>query len=126
MSKLQNFGPASIRMLHAAGIHTEAELRALGAVAAYLAVKRASQDASLNLLWAIESALTGRDWRTVAREDRTRLLLQLDDMQRLLAPAVGQCGSVRSTWRLLIAQALHAHHGSIATFRRRRVPKKCR
>jgi len=83
MSKLRNFGPASLRMLHAAGIQTEAELRALGAVAAYVAVKRAGQNASLNLLWAIEGALTEQDWRSVAREDRTRLLLQLDDMERL-------------------------------------------
>lgn len=81
MSKLQNFGPVSLRMLHAAGIQTEAELRSLGAVAAYVAVKRTGQNASLNLLWALEGALTDRDWRVVAREDRTRLLLQLDDMK---------------------------------------------
>jgi len=86
MSKMQNFGPASIRILHAAGILSVDDLRALGAVAAYLAVKKAGQPASLNLLWAIEGALTSRDWRVVAREDRTRLLLQLDDMKRRHSP----------------------------------------
>lgn len=69
-------------MLEQAGIGSEGELRALGAVAAYLAVKRRGMNASLNLLWALEGALTGRDWRVVARQDRTTLLLQLDDIER--------------------------------------------
>lgn len=51
-------------------------------MAAYLAVKRTGANASLNLLWALEGALTGRDWRLVAREERTALLLLLDDMER--------------------------------------------
>ena len=33
---------------------------------------------SLNLLWAIEAALCGESWQTVAREHRTSLLLALD------------------------------------------------
>lgn len=82
MKPLANLGPASVRMLNAAGIHSEQELRALGAVAAYLAVKASGGNASLNLLWALEGALTGRDWRVVAREDRTSLLIQLDDLER--------------------------------------------
>jgi DNA transformation protein len=65
-------------MLAAAGIESVAQLRALGSVAAYVRVKRACPGASLNLLWALEGALTGLDWRTVAREHRTRLLLALD------------------------------------------------
>lgn len=79
MTTLLKLGPASQRMLMAAGIATEAELRARGSVVAYLAVKQAGGNASLNLLWALEGALTGRDWRVVAREDRTSLL-------RLAAP----------------------------------------
>lgn len=68
-------------MLSAAGIDSDEQLRTLGAVPAYLAAKRTGMNASLNLLWALEGALTGRDWRVVAREDRTRLLLQLDDAE---------------------------------------------
>ena len=83
--QLCNLGPASLRMLAAAGISTDDDLRALGSVAAYLAVKRTGANASLNLLWALEGALTGRDWRVVAREDRTALLLYLDDMERRTA-----------------------------------------
>jgi len=35
--------------------------------------------ASLNLLWALEGALTGRPWEDVARNDRLTLLLQLEN-----------------------------------------------
>lgn len=69
-------------MLAAAGIDTLAELRALGAVRAYLAVKRAGAKPSINLLWALEAALTGRRWQDVARDDRVSLLLALDAEER--------------------------------------------
>lgn len=84
MKPLANLGPASIHMLNGVGIHSEQDLRALGSVAAYAAVKASGANASLNLLWALEGALTGRHWRVVAREDRTSLLMQLDDLERSL------------------------------------------
>lgn len=79
LRSLPNLGPASERMLHAAGIRTPGDLRALGAVPAFLAVRRAGQKPSLNLLWALEGALSGRDWKAVAQHERTALLMQLDD-----------------------------------------------
>ena len=51
----------------------------MGSVAAYVAVKNACLAPSLNLLWALEGALTDRDWKDVAKNDRTALLMQLDD-----------------------------------------------
>lgn len=68
-------------MLVAAGIASMAELQRLGAVAAYAQVKRHDPRASLNLLWALEGALTGLPWQTVAREHRTSLLLALETLQ---------------------------------------------
>lgn len=65
-------------MLATAGIHGRSDLERLGSVQAYLRVKAAGQNASLNLLWALEGVLTRQDWRVVAREERTRLLLELD------------------------------------------------
>ena len=82
---LPGLGPKSRAMLAAAGIPDREALERLGAVAAYLQVKRASQPASLNLLWALEGALTGQHWQTVAREERTRLLLALDAAQHPLS-----------------------------------------
>ncbi len=65
-------------MLAAAGITTESQLRAKGSVAAFVAVKRAGGKPSLNLLWAIEGALTNRDWKEVAKKERLSLLTQLE------------------------------------------------
>lgn len=81
-SQMRNLGKASSRMLLAAGIESEAQLRRMGAVAAFVAVQRAGCAPSLNLLWALEGALTQRDWKLVSRDERTTLLLQLDDHQR--------------------------------------------
>jgi len=75
---LRNLGPASGRMLERAGIRDIERLRALGAVAAFLAVERAGAPASLNLLYALEGALTGRHWVEVKRTERGRLLIELD------------------------------------------------
>ena len=86
MKPLANLGPASIRMLNDVGIQSEQDLRTRGAVAAYVAIKASGANASLNLLWALEGALTGRHWRVVAREDRTSLLMQLDDLERSQRP----------------------------------------
>ena len=77
-SDLPGLGPKSLAMLAAAGMHGRADLERIGPVQAYLRVKAVGQNASLNLLWAMEGALTGEDWRVVAREERTRLLLALD------------------------------------------------
>jgi DNA transformation protein len=46
-------------------------------------VQAAGQRPSLNLLWGLEGALTGVPWREVARLERTRLLLELDDLKTL-------------------------------------------
>jgi DNA transformation protein len=81
-SKLRNLGKASSQMLLSAGIRSEEQLRAMGAVSAYIAVKAAGCAPSLNLLWAIEGALTDQDWKQVSRDERTSLLMQLDDHER--------------------------------------------
>jgi hypothetical protein len=75
---LRNLGPASAQLLQEAGIASVARLRRLGAVAAWQRVRARHPRASLNLLWALEGALTDRDWQEVARTERTRLLLALD------------------------------------------------
>lgn len=82
IADLRGLGPKSQEMLARAGITTVDELRRLGSVAAYSKVKRPSGNVSLNLLWAIESALTGVPWREVARRHRTSLLLALEEHER--------------------------------------------
>ena len=79
MQRLRNLGPKSTRMLHSVGIETVEDLQALGSIAAYLRVKSQYPSASLNLLWAIEGALSDSDWKAVASNERMRLLMALDD-----------------------------------------------
>jgi DNA transformation protein len=78
--KLANLGPKSEAMMRRAGIATERQLRALGAARAYVMVKRCNANASLNLLWALEAALSNRPWQEVAKTDRLSLLLQVEDL----------------------------------------------
>jgi DNA transformation protein len=69
-------------MLIAAGITSLTQLRKLGAIAAYAKVKRTGGKASLNLLWALEGALTDTHWQEVARLHRTSLLLALEEHEK--------------------------------------------
>lgn len=80
IASLPNLGPKSQAMLAAAGIADAAQLRALGSVAAFAKVKAVHPSASLNLLWALEGALSGARWQDVAKDDRMSLLMQLEDM----------------------------------------------
>lgn len=79
LAELRNLGPKSAAMLQAVGITNLDQLKSLGTVAAYAKVKRANARASLNLLWALEAALTGERWQQVARAHRTSLLLALEE-----------------------------------------------
>lgn len=87
MESLPNLGPKSAQMLRSAGIRTLAQLKKHGAVEAYVKVRARDKRASLNLLWALEAALTGRAWQDVARSDRLRLLLAVEDCLRPTANA---------------------------------------
>lgn len=81
---LGKLGPRSQEALRRVGIKTDGELRALGSVAAFLRVKRSGGCGSLNLLWGIEAALTGKPWRVVAKEDRLSLLYRLEELERAI------------------------------------------
>jgi DNA transformation protein len=69
-------------MLARAGITTVAQLRDLGSVEAFVRTRRAVPGVSLNLLWALESALSGEPWQEVARRHRTSLLLAVDEREK--------------------------------------------
>ncbi len=79
---MANLGPKSAQALAGAGITSMAQLRRLGAVAAYATVKQCEPKVTLNLLWALEGALSSLPWQTVARVHRTSLLLALEQHQK--------------------------------------------
>lgn len=78
IADLHGLGPKSQQMLAAAGIRTVAQLRRIGSVRAYARVRSVTKGASLNLLWALEGALSGLPWQVVAKEHRLSLLLALE------------------------------------------------
>ena len=82
ISELPNLGPKSQAVLMSANIRSVAELRRLGAVAAFVRAKGCDSSVTLNLLWALEGALSGLPWQVVAREHRTSLLLALESYER--------------------------------------------
>lgn len=69
-------------MLERSGITSVARLRKMGAARAYVMVKRKEKSVSLNLLWALEGALTDRSWQEVAKQDRLSLLLQVESLEK--------------------------------------------
>lgn len=77
---LPNLGPKSTAWLTDAGIHTVEQLRDLGPVLAYRAVKVQQPRASLNLLWALAAGLDGKDFRQLDPSTKQRLRAQLDEL----------------------------------------------
>ena len=82
--KLRNIGPKSAAWLRQVGLRTEDELRAIGALEAFMRVKRAGFKPSLNLLYALEGALLDCHWQDVPSERRSELLIAADAAIALL------------------------------------------
>jgi predicted flap endonuclease-1-like 5' DNA nuclease len=81
LRQLANLGPKSAQALAEAGVCSVEHLRQLGSVGAYVLAKKSGANVSLNLLWALEGALSNQPWQIVAREHRTSLLLALEAAQ---------------------------------------------
>ena len=77
LAKLPNLGPKSSQMLARAGITAPQQLRELGPVVAYLAVRQAGQNPSLNLLWAIAAGLQFRHWTDLSDSEKDDLREEL-------------------------------------------------
>jgi DNA transformation protein and related proteins len=80
LSDMRGLGPASLRMLVAIGVTSAKQLRARDPFDVYAAIKQNQNGASVNLLYALIGAIEDRDWRDVARTEKTRILMRLDDM----------------------------------------------
>ena len=81
LAQLPNLGEKSAHMLRTAGIRTVEELSDLGAAEAYLKIKRQGIPVSLNLLYAIEGALTNVHWNKLDNATREALLMEVDARQ---------------------------------------------
>jgi len=84
--KLRNIGPKSAAWLRQVGLRSREDLEAVGAVEAFMRVKRAGFKPSLNLLYALEGALLDCHWQVVPESRRTELVLAADAATALLPP----------------------------------------
>jgi len=74
ISEMRNLGPACQKWLAAADIHTETQLKKLGAVEAYHRVNFfAQQRPHLMFLYALHAAILDIDMRMLSPEDRKAL-----------------------------------------------------
>jgi TfoX-like protein len=74
VGKIRNVGPKSAAWLRQVGVRTQEDLVRLGAVEAFMKVKRAGFRPSLNLLYALEGALADCHWADLPDERKTALL----------------------------------------------------
>jgi len=83
---MRNIGPKSAAWLRQVGLRSREDLEAVGAVDAYMRVKRAGFKPSLNLLYALEGALCDCHWQDVPDERRHELVLAADAATAALPP----------------------------------------
>ena len=97
--KLRNIGPKSSAWLRQVGLRTRDDLDAIGAVEAFMKVKRAGFKPTLNLLYSIEGALRDCHWQEIPDARRSELVLAADAAIALLPPPRHRppAGPVRTT-----------------------------
>ncbi|HLV17882.1 MAG TPA: TfoX/Sxy family protein [Pseudomonas sp.] len=76
--RLKNLGKTSAQWLHASGIHSLEDLRRLGSVGAYRAVRARGFRVSRVLLYAIEGALLDIPWNQLSSDHKQALNQALD------------------------------------------------
>ena len=77
-TKLRNIGPKSAAWLRQVGLRTPEELIAIGAVAAFVKVRRAGFKPSLNLLYSLEGALQDCHWQELPEARRGELVAEYE------------------------------------------------
>ena len=79
-ASFQGLGPTSQQWLATIGITTPEQLAQQDPIEVYAHLKATQPRVSLNLLYGLIGAVENRHWRDVARDDRTSILLRLQDM----------------------------------------------
>lgn len=87
---MRNIGPKSAAWLRQVGLRSAGDLEAVGAVQAFLKVKRAGFKPSLNLLYALEGALVDCHWHDVPEDRRRQLQAELEAASAALPPPRGR------------------------------------
>ncbi|HJR79802.1 MAG TPA: TfoX/Sxy family DNA transformation protein [Anaerolineales bacterium] len=75
---MKNIGPRSGQWLAEVGIYTIKDLRDTGSITTYKILKeKYPKKVSLNLLWGLEAAIRGVDWRELTEADKKELKKKL-------------------------------------------------
>ena len=88
--KLRNIGPKSAAWLRQVGLRSLEDVAAIGAVDAYMKVRRAGFKPSLNLLYSLEGALVDCHWQEVPEARRNELVQATEAATALLPPPRGR------------------------------------
>jgi DNA transformation protein len=88
--KLRNIGPKGMAWLRQTGVRSLEDLREVGALAAYVRVRRAGFKPSLNLLYALEGAILDCHWQQIPDARRTDLVTQAEAAVALLPQPKGR------------------------------------
>lgn len=88
--KLRNIGPKSMAWLRQTGVRTLDDLKAVGALSAFVRVKRAGFKPSLNLLYALEGAIMDCHWQEIPEARRGELIIAAEAAVALLPQPKGR------------------------------------
>jgi len=80
---LQGLGEKSEESLAKVGVLSVADLKQVGAVQAFVALKQQGLKPSLNFLYALVGALKGRSWLDIAQHEKGKLLMEIEAYQEL-------------------------------------------
>ncbi len=84
LSTLKGIGSKSEKCLNEIGINTKQDLEKIGAVKAFIKLKNeCSIKPSLNFLYAMVGALENKHWASIAKSEKTRLLIELEGYKEL-------------------------------------------
>jgi len=89
-AKLRNIGPKSMAWLRQTGVRSLEDLQSVGALAAFVRVKRAGFRPSLNLLYALEGAILDCHWQDIPEARRAELIADAEAQVALLPQPKGR------------------------------------
>ena len=78
LSSLLNIGKVTERWLNGIGVYDEGDLRRMGAVKAYCLIRATKTGAGLNLLYALQGAISGTPWNDLAAPIKEMLRRQAE------------------------------------------------
>jgi len=89
-AKLRNIGPKSMAWLRQTGVRSLDDLKSVGALSAFVRVKRAGFRPSLNLLYALEGAILDCHWQDIPEARRAQLIAEAEVEVALLPQPKGR------------------------------------